>query len=50
MKICLKKTNKKLRQKLKVYSVNILKLSEDKAKLCQKDLIEKDSYDTLICM
>ena len=52
MKLFLKNANKKLRQKLKIFlrHLNIPKLSEDKSKLCEEDLTEKDLYDSLKSM
>ena len=51
MKLFLKSGNQKPRQKLKVFSViSVFQNSEDKAKICKKDLTWKDFYDSLKSM
>ena len=50
LKLFLKNENKKLLQeKVKNFlgHLNIPKLSEDRSKLCEKNLTEKDLYDSL---
>ena len=52
MKHFSKHENKKLKQKWKPFfsDINILKLSENQAKLCEENLTEKDLYNSLKAM